>query len=120
MREIVKPIESRSDDVKNHYEGGRWINYFQDSSSKKLAERTVRNYKKSVEDIDELSDMEEQNDWIDVFEKFCDIMWVIFMYFWIMEVAVFLFATLVVLVLGICHVIFSLISYVYSGIFLIG
>lgn len=61
VREVVKPIELGSNNIKNPYVGGRWTSYFNDSSNRSLAERAVGNYKKSLEDVGEFSDMDEEN-----------------------------------------------------------
>lgn len=62
MREIVKPIESGSYKFEGDYEGDIWVD-LQDSFNKELADRAVRNYKKSIEDLSDVSDMDKEDDW---------------------------------------------------------
>ncbi|CAR30706.1 ZYRO0E00286p [Zygosaccharomyces rouxii] len=71
VREIVKPIERQTYDIRCYYEGEICSNFWKNPSNKALTERALANYNKSVENFGELSHTAEKDEFRDgIFEKF--------------------------------------------------
>ncbi|KAH9202079.1 hypothetical protein LQ764DRAFT_94674 [Zygosaccharomyces rouxii] len=74
VREIVKPIERQTYDIRCYYEGEMCRNFWKKPSNKELVERAVANYDKSVENFGELLHIAEKDGCRDdIFENFCGI-----------------------------------------------
>ncbi|CAR25452.1 ZYRO0A00198p [Zygosaccharomyces rouxii] len=74
VREIVKPIECQTYDIRCYLEGRMCVNFWKNPPDKVLVERAVANYNKSVENFGELSHTAEKDKFRDgIFEKFLNI-----------------------------------------------
>lgn len=73
-----------------------------------LAERAIANYKKSIEDFDDLSEIDKEKDRTDrLFERFHIIAMNIVFCLGLIGIASFLFMTLAVILVPICYSIFN-------------
>ncbi|CAR26030.1 ZYRO0B00110p [Zygosaccharomyces rouxii] len=71
VREIVKPIERQTYDIRCYFGGEICSNFWKNPSNKALTERALANYNKSVENFGELSHTAEKDEFRDgIFEKF--------------------------------------------------
>ncbi|KAH9200425.1 hypothetical protein LQ764DRAFT_215993 [Zygosaccharomyces rouxii] len=74
VREIVKPIECQTYDIRCYYEGERYRNFWKNPPNKVLTERALANYNKNVENFGELLHTAEKDECRDgLFEKFRNI-----------------------------------------------
>ncbi|GAV46421.1 hypothetical protein ZYGR_0A00100 [Zygosaccharomyces rouxii] len=104
VREIVKPIECQTYDIRCYCEGSTVVNFWKNPSNKALTERALANYNKSVENFGELSHIAEKDGCRDdIFENFCGIIKTSMLYFWAIE---YVFSLIMVLAF-----IISMISY---------
>lgn len=75
VKEVVKPVKSRSFEIKTFHKLEPYTDYCQNFSNKLLVRRAVANYYKSVENFGELSPMDRNIGcsycrFFDIFEKF--------------------------------------------------
>ncbi|GAV56453.1 hypothetical protein ZYGR_0DO00100 [Zygosaccharomyces rouxii] len=109
VREIVKPIECQTYDIRCYYEGERYRNFWKNPSNKVLIERAVANYDKSVENFGKLSHTAEEDECRDgIFEKFRNILNTSMLYLGAIELALSITMTLVYFFLLIWHAILIL------------
>lgn len=101
-------MESGSYKTEDHCKNGRWSEYFRDPSKRKLAERAIANYNKSIEFSGELSDTDENNESEESsFEKWLGIVDIAVLYFWAIEMGIIMSVLLILFVVAI----YGLISY---------
>ncbi|GAV47000.1 hypothetical protein ZYGR_0D00120 [Zygosaccharomyces rouxii] len=109
VREIVKPIECQTYDIRCYYEGERYRNFWKNPSNKALTERALANYNKSVENFGELSHIAEKDGCRDdIFDKVHSIFSTSMFYLVIIEFASFMIMALTLIVLLISLAIFDL------------
>lgn len=108
LREILRPIESGSYYIAWFYEERLIKTYCEDESNRMLAERAIANYKKSIEDFDDLSEIDKEKDRTDrLFERFHIIAMNIVFCLGLIGIASFLLMTLAVILVPICYSIFN-------------
>ncbi|CAR28497.1 ZYRO0F05368p [Zygosaccharomyces rouxii] len=108
VRELVKPIERQTYDIRCYCEGKMYRNFWKNPSNKVLVERAVANYDESVENFGELSyTAEEDGCRDDIFEKSRSIFNTSMLYLGTIEVASFMIMALALLVLLISRAIFN-------------
>ncbi|KAH9201193.1 hypothetical protein LQ764DRAFT_104642 [Zygosaccharomyces rouxii] len=94
VREIVKPIERQTYDIRCYCEGEMYRNFWKNPSNKALVERAVANYNKSVENFGELSHTAEKDECRGgIFEKFRNIFNTSMLYLGAIESASFMIMT---------------------------
>ncbi|CAR25921.1 ZYRO0A11198p [Zygosaccharomyces rouxii] len=108
VREIVKPIECQTYDIRCYCEGEMYSNFWKNPSNKALTERALAKYNKSVENFGELSHTAERDEFRDgTFERFRNIFNTSILYFWVIELGSFLILLLTfiisMIVWGIFH-----------------
>ncbi|KAH9203018.1 hypothetical protein LQ764DRAFT_212369 [Zygosaccharomyces rouxii] len=90
VREIVKPIQCQTYDIRCYFEGRTFVNFWKNPSNKALVERALVNYNKSVENLGELSHTAEKDEFRDdIFEKFHSIFNTSMFYLVMMELVFF-------------------------------
>ncbi|CAR25922.1 ZYRO0A11242p [Zygosaccharomyces rouxii] len=108
VREIVKPIERQTYDIRYYCEGKMYRNFWKNPSNKALVERAVANYNKNVKNFGELSHIAEKDECRDdIFEKFRNIFNISMLYLGVIEFASFMIMILTfiisMIVWGIFH-----------------
>ncbi|CAR25923.1 ZYRO0A11286p [Zygosaccharomyces rouxii] len=90
VREIVKPIECQTYDIRCYCEGEMYSNFWKNPSNKALTERALAKYNKSVENFGELSHTAERDEFREgIFERFCNIFNTSMLYLGVIEFASF-------------------------------
>ncbi|GAV56416.1 hypothetical protein ZYGR_0BH00130 [Zygosaccharomyces rouxii] len=108
VREIVKPIECQTYDIRCYQEGSTVVNFWKNPPNKALAERALANYDKSIENFGELSHTAEKDECRGgIFEKFRSIFNTSMFYLWAVEFASFMIMTLTFIISMICCAIFN-------------
>ncbi|KAH9199040.1 hypothetical protein LQ764DRAFT_145698 [Zygosaccharomyces rouxii] len=109
VREIVKPIECQTYDIRCYQEGSTVVNFWKNPPNKALTERALANYNKNVENLGELSHKAERYVCRDgIFEKVHSIFSSSMFYLVIIELASFVVMALTLIVLPISLAIFNL------------
>ena len=109
VREIVKPIECQTYDIRCYYEGKMYGNFWKDPPNKVLAERALANYNKSFENFGELSHTAEKDECRDgIFEKYHNIFNISMVYFMIIETVSFVVMIMAFIISMISCAIFNL------------
>ncbi|GAV49997.1 hypothetical protein ZYGR_0S01310 [Zygosaccharomyces rouxii] len=112
VRELVKPIERQTYDIRCYYEGERYRNFWKNPSNKALVERAIANYNKSVENFGELSHTAEKDECRGgIFEKFRNTFNTSMIYLVVIEVALSVVMTLAFIISMIsCAIFYSFAS----------
>ncbi|CAR25450.1 ZYRO0A00132p [Zygosaccharomyces rouxii] len=109
VREIVKPIERQTYDIRCYQEGSTVVNFWKNPPNKALTERALANYNKCVESFGKLSHTAEKDEFRDgIFEKFHSIFNTSLFYLVIIEYVSFVIMALALIVLLISRAIFDL------------
>ncbi|CAR25924.1 ZYRO0A11308p [Zygosaccharomyces rouxii] len=107
VRQIVKPIECQTYDIRSYYEGEICSNFWKNPPNKALTERALAKYNKSVENFGELSHTAERDEFRDgIFERFRNIFNTSILYFWVIELGSFLILLLTFIISMIVWAIF--------------
>ncbi|GAV56429.1 hypothetical protein ZYGR_0BR00100, partial [Zygosaccharomyces rouxii] len=108
VREIVKPIERQTYDIRCYFEGEICSNFWKNPSNKALTERALANYNKSVENFGELLHIAEKDGCRDdIFENFCGIISNSTFYLVIIELGSFMIIMLTFIISMIAWAIFN-------------
>ncbi|CAR27512.1 ZYRO0D00220p [Zygosaccharomyces rouxii] len=109
VREIVKPIERQTYDIRCYFDGEICSNFWKNPPNKALTERAVANYNNSIENFGELLQTAEKDECRDgIFEKFRNIFNTSMLYLGVIEAALLMIMSLGHLVLFISRTIFDL------------
>ncbi|CAR25454.1 ZYRO0A00242p [Zygosaccharomyces rouxii] len=107
VREIVKPIECQTYDIRCYYERERYRNFWKNPSNKALTERALANYNNSVENFGELLHTTEKDKFRHgIFEKFLNIFSTSILYLGAIEFASFMIMMLTFIISMIAWIIF--------------
>lgn len=108
VREIVKPIESTSYNIRRFYGKSVPKTYCEDTSDRMLADRAIANYKKSIAEYKNLSDKDEKNFRTDrLFQSFHHFTMTTVLCLMLVEFASILFTGLASILACICYAIFD-------------
>ncbi|CAR26738.1 ZYRO0C00198p [Zygosaccharomyces rouxii] len=108
VREIVKPIECQTYDIRCYQEGSTVVNFWKNPPNKALTERALANYNKCVESFGKLSHTAEKDEFRDgIFEKFHNIFNTSLFYLVIIELGSFMIMMLTFIISMICCAIFN-------------
>ncbi|CAR27514.1 ZYRO0D00264p [Zygosaccharomyces rouxii] len=109
VREIVKPIECQTYDIRCYYEGKMYRNFWKNPPNKVLAERALANYNKSFENFGGLSHTAEKDGCRDgIFERYRNIFNISMFYFMIIETVSFVVMIMAFIISMISCAIFNL------------
>ncbi|KAH9200423.1 hypothetical protein LQ764DRAFT_227512 [Zygosaccharomyces rouxii] len=108
VREIVKPIECQTYDIRCYQEGSTVVNFWKNPPNKALTERALANYNKCVESFGKLSHTAEKDEFRDgIFEKFHSIFNTSLFYLVIIELGSFIIMMLTFIISMISCAIFN-------------
>ncbi|GAV52727.1 hypothetical protein ZYGR_0AH00120 [Zygosaccharomyces rouxii] len=108
VREIVKPIECQTYDIRCYQEGSTVVNFWKNPPNKALTERALANYNKCVESFGKLSHTAEKDEFRDgIFEKFHSIFKTSLFYLVIIELGSFMIMMLTFIISMISCAIFN-------------
>ncbi|KAH9200420.1 hypothetical protein LQ764DRAFT_220740 [Zygosaccharomyces rouxii] len=108
VREIVKPIECQTYDIRCYCEGSTVVNFWKNPPNKALTERALANYNKCVENFGKLSHTAEKDEFRDgIFEEFHSIFNTSMFYLVIIELGSFMIMMLTFIISMICCAIFN-------------
>ncbi|CAR26026.1 ZYRO0A13926p [Zygosaccharomyces rouxii] len=109
VREIVKPIERQTYDIRCYFDGEICSNFWKNPPNKVLAERALANYNKSFENFGGLSHTAEKDGCRDgIFEKYRNIFNISMFYFMIIETVSFVVMIMAFIISMISCAIFNL------------
>ncbi|CDH18122.1 uncharacterized protein ZBAI_09910 [Zygosaccharomyces bailii ISA1307] len=108
VKEVVIPVGSGSYDIRTRYNDHIYTDYCKNPSNKKLAEKAVANYNKSVENYDEISHMDEEIEYdIGLLEKLHIISVISILCLLSIEMALSMIMCLAIIVLALYRTFFS-------------
>ena len=107
MKEVVIPVDSGSYTIRTYHNGYIHTNYRKNPSNRMLAQKAVANYKKSVENDDDMSNMDGEFECDEVFKKFHIISMASILYLFSIEIALSIIMTLTMVALVIYRAIFN-------------
>ncbi|AQZ09081.1 hypothetical protein BZL39_A00130 [Zygosaccharomyces parabailii] len=107
VKEVVIPIDSGSCAIRTCYNDDIYTDFCKNASKKKLAQKAVANYNKSIENYDDLSYMDGEFECDKVFEKFHIISMASILLLFSIEIAFSAIMSLAMVTLVIYHAIFN-------------